>query len=517
MTRHAKTLAAAFSARLMSRAEDRDAALLALGFVFLCAAFFSERYDGSAFTYAVVAEFGGFKFQQLAHPLYVPSLRAIQGAARLAGGSGRMLGLFQWASLLASGLTLWLYARLAGRLTQDRVAAIAAAVLFAAGHEFWYFSMQAKPYAGATLCLVWFFSLFCDPHSPNPRRAGWMGIAAALCAGFTLMGLALCPLGLWAAAREGPRAERARRVIVFACALAAVPAILASAAAVHRGVHMPIDISARELLARAAPGASLFDGRTLARQVGAFKFRFTTMEFELSVWSALMLGCLAPGGIRRLRQGGPFLIRALWVSAGLAALFFIVMNDFFYCIFFAAPLAAAVSLKGWAPARWLLAAAAACVAGHSFLATIHPASRGEDELFRIEGRFLSRVSRPADMILGAGPADWRLLYFFGQDLPLFEMIFDDSSKGLLLHARPVNAGPETVALIGATLRRGGSVFLAADNFFMSKSSAENEARRQAVQDLLLRHFSLGAPLISPSAQYYYPIVSIPRPSATLSP
>jgi predicted AlkP superfamily phosphohydrolase/phosphomutase len=469
----------------------------------------SLSYDGSAFTYAIIAENGGFKFQQLLHPVYVPFLRLLKAAARAAGWQGSMMEIFQVASLAASALTVglsWLLARLlgAGRWTSCALAAISA---FWPG--FLYYSAQTKPYAFASLAVIAFL---CAVFSGLPARSKGvaMGLAVGVGMGFTLAVAALLPAGALACF-FAPPPQRREQASGFSAALGSLLFILVLAGLVQGMGSLP-DISWGDILAQAAPGVSLGE-RNAVSQVSFILQRFALASFELQISAVVLAAGLALGGASKSSETARTLLVLAAAALGFIGFLFFAGagNHFGHVVFLPLPFALFIALRDWKPLPALLTFVAVATALHGWLAVLRPGSRGEGETSIVEGEFLHRLLRSGDMVLSAGPIDWKLLYRYGDALPLHAVAIPGISRDPFGRTL-VQPGAPMEGLVRRTLERGGRVFLAADSFYRTSLMTEEEWVQRI--DLVLeglRGFRRGVAVISPAGQHYYPITLGPLP------
>lgn len=422
-----------------------------------------RRFNGSCFTYAVAAETGFAKRQALAHPFWVPALRA---AAAVAPGPRPHFRLFRAVSAAfgAAGVGLLCAAALAWGAPP---AAAALAALWAGlSPSYLFYAVQPGPYAAAFACLA--LLLFATAGG----RHGLAGAAAGAAAGFS-------PAGLAAAA-----ALRSRRSLAaFGLALGA-----AAAAAWLQSRGSGAALSWR--FARSfAPGASVFDGRGALEQAGLLA-RALLRDWPL--WPALLALPFAHAGRARVAS----------LCAALAA-FFLVFDPgnalAFACL---APLCLLAARPRAVPA---LAAAALLCAGLGWR-TLHAEPDDGSDSWRVEGDFLMERSKPGDLLLAVAPPDWRLLYFYPRLTAAYLTFGPDEENPFAVTA--VAPGPQADALVKGALRRGADVRLAADAFFreVKLDDAAWAARQAAVQSWALKSFRLAQAEVSPEGQHYYRLV-----------
>ncbi len=487
----------------VSRTDLRDASLLTGAFLAIGLMRLSRSFDNSAFTYAVIAEYGGFKFQQLSHPLYIPFLRAARFAARAAGFNGPLMPLFQLVSLSASSLTVGLSFLTARAWRASRWESGGVALLVGFWGSFLYFSVQTKPYALASLMTAAFAYSTAAP-SLTPRRRGLlMGASAAAAAGFSLVAIGLLPAaalsGFLAPGRE--RREQATAILIGYLPVALLAAALAWVQA--RDVLGPFD--AAEFAARSAPDASLLT-RTAYAQLGVLVQSLGRSAFEAGLCAAaLFFGILLGAHFDREVAGAPLICAA--TILGYCTVFFVVDagNDFIYAVYFMVPFAISCLLSARRRAVPVLAFAAGVLIVRAATAGLLAVAADRSESYRVEGEFLMRATAANDVILSAGPIDWKLLYFYRNRRDFRALAIPGTDRDPF--GRPLlSFDARVAAFVRAALAGHHGVLLAADMFYRGSGlTAAEWTRRLDLLQQLLKDFPLGAPRVSPEGQYYYPL------------
>ncbi len=469
-----------------------------------------RAFNSHAIMYALVAVTRTHNALEWFHPLYPPLLVALSGLRAALGLSGEPLRALQALSLAGAMANLVLVHRLARRVSGDDRVALLAALLATASINLWAWSMQTMPYTIATALVLWIADLALASPRPGARRAALLGALTGAAACFdTTCALAAVPLAADAVALYGlgatllPAAAFAGAFL--AClALGYLPLLLklhALGGALPHGLgefmaSLPADI------------VPLGQSRSLAFQWG--QFRASTAPVDAPYWlMAAFLAFLSLGPGRDPRASPAFkrLIRlGSWFFAA-AALFFFVSdphNRFLYAAgLFVAPLAALALARrrdraAWVALLWLLLIGKNAAFPADYMPARNP---GFDE-----ARFVRAALSPRDLLIAASQPDWLFSYALDGKIPAVEVAWPRDAGDPFGYQR-LPPGPRLNARIRATLCAKGRALLAPDRVFRSSliTSADMDAHLTALQRSFQGSFALGAPLVSPLGQRYYPL------------
>lgn len=435
-------------------------------------------WETTAVMNAVAAERGGWIEIELLHPLYTPLLALLAKALSLLGASAPHMTAFQVLSALAYGAAAAGACAFALACGADLPLAAAVPFLALAGRGAFFWSGQAKSYALATAAAFWALALL---RREKPRAAALLlGVAC----GFTVecAGLALAFL---------PRRESRRE-------LWRAGAVLAGALALVLLWKRP-SLSAAHYLHQVSPGMTLWESASPLRQL-----RLLLGYLRNSNPDWLVAGALWTLALRKRADAG-FAAASLG-AAGLAAAMLAAHphSGFLYML----PALLALAAAAQAPAVSWLRAAALAAAPALAAATLAwgalPAMREADPVAG-EAAYLGAQLGAKDLLVCAGPPDWRLFYRLAGRARAVRV--DDRHGWDDAFGVPRLSDEELQKEIAATLAAGGRAVLAADALFLPADlpGAAPEAVQARAQEAVLGRFRLSEPWVSPLGQRYYPL------------
>ena len=487
------------------------AAALAVAVIFFAVSlpFLSAQYDLSALTYAVVAEEGLSKSQQAVHPLYLPLLRASAAALRFFSAAPPFIKWFQLLSLLAAAAFLAALCGLSEAFSEEPWSAALATGCFAVQGHVWKFSMQTKPYMlAAALSTAALLVAVRRAASGRLRDGLAAGALAGLAVGFDPFSLAVVP-ALWLARAWDP--ERGAGAHRRFCAAAAASTILFCALyllALKGGLQA-------QLAAVYAPQA--FAGASWYRSPNPLSLLSSYASWLLRRGPELLLFLAASCALAALTRSSADWARvrraAIFAACvfGSFSVFFLVghsTDDFFFAAALGLPpLLAALTGRSQA-GRAMLACVLLATAVHSFARTIRPLHDARSDFALAEGAFLAERLGTRALLLSPGAPDWRIAYVYGHTLRILRLDVPPSSHALFAPAG-LAVLPDVLDLAEADLMTGDPVYITGEPLFLPTDvldAAQLEAQTRQVQAAVTKRFRLGPPLISPQAQYYYPLL-----------
>jgi len=178
--------------------------------------------DTLLYAQAVEDGWGTFHAQHLA---YVPLGQLFYALWTTLGYTGRALLPLQVLSVIVGALNVGLIHAILRRIV-SRPAALATTSLFALSYGSWRYAVEANPYPMTMTGLLLALMLLAAPERRSLSWALLIGMATALAALFTLSGVLLAPVVLFAfwrmPSRQNGHAEKARLSILYLLALLAI-------------------------------------------------------------------------------------------------------------------------------------------------------------------------------------------------------------------------------------------------------------------------------------------------------
>jgi hypothetical protein len=470
------------------------ALLLAAGFLLLSLAFFPRAYDGSAFTYFILAQEGLYKAAQEAHPLYLPLLRALSSGLAAVGLGGWALPGGQLLSLLGGAGCAALLFRLCARAPGAAgTSAAAASLLFVLQRQAWWLSGQTKPYSLSAFFALLSLTLLFAPPRGGPPRPALAGAALAASVGLHAVNAALFPV-VWLLARF---AGTDRRALAAFHGAALAPCLLWLA--LLPDVFWAMLARMQDYAAHRSWTAQGAAADAWARHAGHVRSSMPEVPYLLA---PLLAAGAAPWRDAEVRRRAA---AAALCAASFSAAFvvFDAKNDYSFVLTLLAPPLLAAACRTSA-ARAILAAAAVAIGAATLKSDIFPGSRPGAEPAREEADTLAALCGPEGLALAAGAPDWRLAWFARGRVRLLR------ADGLSDFDPPSEAVSErALAEVDETLRRGAPVYLAADRL-VRPGSAWDDARTDAYQAKVVaaleRGHRLAPPAVSPRGQRYIPVL-----------